>query len=280
MNAPITPEVPVSAQTQAAESAKSRSNAAEIAAKKRKAAEAESAADAERPDDGYSVAADARVTIPVYNPLTKDYDMREMSNEEAHAYEVQTVRGALATKDPYALGPQFSEGDYAQFDYRWINGGNTDLSEVITQADMDNGFVPVRSVPEGSELTVFNETQFGECVRRGDLVLARRPKIVTKARAISEADLYQRRTGEAIEELQEVARQEGIELYGSVKTSTDDRNWKNEQPSSISRNDSIQQSIQTAMNASQPNKNGRRTFAINAPFQRDKVAERFGAVGG
>lgn len=198
------------------------------------------------------------------------YEWREQLNAAGDDYERALVPSGTPQvhviepdrhHDDTELSAAYHTGRFAGFDYRWIHE-----DEKKNLLDRKNGFVPVKQ-------SLDNRFQVkGGVVTLGDLVLAYRPKSVTEQRAREMLRTTATAMGEAQEFENMAAQTEHVSAFGSVTVSGE--NPRQMDPDEV-------RSARRRSEETPPPSRGRKQFAIpSLPWQRDKVAERHGAVGG
>jgi hypothetical protein len=179
------------------------------------------------------------------------------------------VRDMRQFTDAFEIGPEYRQGSAARFDYRWSS-----KEPHMLRMDAENGFVPQRE-----SLDNRHEVREG-AVSMGDLILQKRPKEVTAARAKEMSILQAQAEGEEFaafeEEARRSAREEGVDdvpTFGGVSES------RGAFPSENAPSEKSREAARLAPEPARPR--GRASFAFpNNPLARDRDAERRGAVGG
>ena len=173
-----------------------------------------------------------------------------------------SVRESDVYSDDTEVGSAYHEGQNADFDYRWMH-----KDEQKNLIDRKNGFTTVKKGLDNRFPMVNGAVTFG------DLVLARRPKSVTEQRAYVElraADRY----GSVVAEFEaEAANNPNVGTFGAITSDN--------QSARVGRDPEDVRGARRRTEEMKPAPRGKKSYAFPAlPFQRDKVAERHGSVGG
>lgn len=179
-----------------------------------------------------------------------------------------SVREQSGSFDDTDLGRAYHAGQNADFDYRWMH---EDKQKNLI--DRKNGFVPVKTALNDRFPVVNGVVTFG------DLVLARRPKSVTEQRALEVMRTHERMNNVVDEFKSEAAHNPNVGTFGAITTEAETLRGSME-----ARGNMDAEELRDSRRRSEemkPAPRGRKTFAIpSMPWQRDKVAERHGSVGG
>lgn len=166
------------------------------------------------------------------------------------------------------------EGKWAGFDFRWEAP-----TENVAGADMshDHGFRPVKARNNEFKDTNYETRSNGE-IHKGGLQLFARPKEVTEERALAQFLKNSKLLGEEIENYED-QRVDGMALnpdYGNFFVDKDHTHLDHG-GGSLSKEDLQRQnqlSVADQIDKGSRESRGLKTFAINAPWQVDKVSQR------